>query len=267
MPDSNKTPQDPQSLFGQKDILHDIETVQAKWAREQVRRRALMVKVFIVGGIFLFLAIGGVIHRIYQLNQMRLSLEEQEQRKYLPIGYQNAKIHIISFASDSSQAAEEILREAVDNKPSEFYIEFKNLQGVDGEEVEKALGNFRPGIAINGKYKFKIIDENGKEKEVQLLDEPGFMFTVKELGIIINQIHQQIYGESYLQPVTSLFDGRTQSIQIEGIDDDSHQHEEPKKNEQKHEEDKEETPEGVQERIPLSPNELLVPQLDVKDKK
>ena len=276
MPDSNKTTQPPQSLFGEKDILHDIETVQAKWAREQVRRRALMVKVFIIGGIFLLVGLGAVIHRIYRINQMRKYYEEQEQKKFDPIGYRNAKIRIFLYANEDAEAVADILREAVDNKPSEFYVQFRPLEGVDGEEVEKALGKFQPGVTINGKYEFKIKDQNGVEKDVKLLGDPGHFFNLKDLGIIINQVHQQIYGESYLQPVSSLFDKRTQSIPIEGVDVDElvikengklddHDHE---KEEDDHDHEKEEeTPDGVIERVPLSPDELIVPKLNVKDKK
>ena len=269
MPDSNKSTQPPQSLFGEKDILHDIETVQAKWAREQVRRRALMVKVFIIGGFFLLLGLGGVIYRIYRINQMRKLYEEQEQKKFEPIGYRNAKIRIFLYANEDAEAVADLLREAVDNKPSEFYVQFRPLEGVDGEEVEKALGKFQPGITINGKYEFKIKDQDGVEKDVKLLGDPGHLFNLKELGIIINQVHQQIYGESYLQPISSLFDKRTQSIPIEGINIEETIVDEPaKKDEHDHEHEKEEdTPEGVIERVRISAEELLVPKLDVKDKK
>ncbi len=267
MPDSNKTTQPPQSLFGEKDILHDIETVQAKWAREQVRRRALMVKVFIIGGLFLLLGLGAVIHRIYRINQMRKYYEEQEQKKFDPIGYRNAKIRIFLYANEDAEAVADILREAVDNKPSEFYVQFRPLEGVDGEEVEKALGKFQPGVTINGKYEFKIKDQNGVEKDVKLLGDPGHFFNLKDLGIIINQVHQQIYGESYLQPVSSLFDKRTQSIPIEGVDVDELVIKENGKIDDHDHEKEEETPDGVIERVPLSPDELIVPKLNVKDKK
>ena len=270
MPDSNKTTQPPQSLFGEKDILHDIETVQAKWAREQVRRRALMVKVFIIGGIFLLLALGGVIHRIYRIKQIRKYYEEQELKKFDPIGYRDAKIKIYLYANEDAEAVADLLREAVDNKPSEIHVIFKPLEGTDGEEVEKALGKFQPGITINGKYTFKLKDENGVEKEVQLLGDAGYNYKLKDLGIIINQIHQQLYGDSYLQPITSLFERRTQSIPIEGIDEDAQtiQEKVPKKDEHDHDHEKEgETPEGVIDRVEFSPSDLLVPKLDVKDKK
>lgn len=274
MPDSNKPQQESQPLFGQHDILHDIETVQAKWAREQVRRRALMVKVFIVGGILLCLALGSVIYKIHKQAQYRLSLEEQEQRKYLPIGYRDAKIHMIIYEGDSSGQAEELLREAVDNKPSEFYVEFKNLAGVDGDEVVAALGNFRPGITINGKYEFKIKDENGEEKVVKLLDDPGYMFKIKELGIIINQVHAQLYGDSYLQPITSQFGYRTQSIPIEGLEEAETAAEAAKKthghdHDHDHDKDKEEKlDDDMNQRISISPAELKVPKLDaVKNNK
>ena len=266
MPDSNKTQLNSQPLFEQKDILHDIETVQAKWAREQSRRRVLMIKVFIIGGLFLFLCLGSVIHRIYRINQMRKYYEEQELKKFDPIGYRDAKIRIMLYGSETSESVADLLREAVDNKPSEFYVQFRSLEGVDGEEVEKALGKFIPGVTINGKYTFKIKDENGEEKEVQLLENPGLKYKLKELGIIINQIHQQIYGESYVQPITSLFDKRTQSIPIEEIDMDATTIKEMSKKDDSEEEDKE-PPEGINERVPFSADDLIVPKLDVKDMK
>lgn len=271
MPDSNKPQPESQPLFGQNDILHDIETVQAKWAREQVRRRALMVKVFIVGGIFLFLALGSVIYKIHRQAQYRQALEEQEQRKYLPIGYRDAKIHIIIYESESSVASEELLREAVDNKPSEFYVEFKSLAGVDGEEVERALGKFRPGIIINGKYEFKIQDENGEEKVVKLLDDPGLSYKIKELGIIINQVHTQLYGDSYIQPINSCFDKRTQSIPIADLLDAETIELENAKKGHDHDHDHgdgEKLDEDMVPKIPISPSDLKVPKLDaVKNNK
>ena len=270
MPDSNKSNQPPQSLFEQKDILHDIETVQAKWAREQVRRRSLMIKVFVIGGLLLFLSLGGVIHKIYRIKQLRKYYEEQELKKFDPIGYRDAKIKIYLYANEDAEALADLLREAVDNKPSEIHVIFRPLEGTDGEEVEKALGKFQPGITINGKYTFKLKDENGVEKEVQLLGDPGYNYKLKDLGIIINQIHQQLYGDSYLQPITSLFERRTQSIPIEGIDEDATTIQETvqKKDEHDHDHEKEEgTPEGVIDRVEFSPSDLIVPKLDVKDKK
>ena len=261
MPDSNNTPREPLPLFGQKDILHDIETVQAKWAREQARRRAIMVKVFIAGGIILSILLGLLFYKIHQIAAFRQALLEEEQNKYKPIGYQNAKIHIISYANDSSLAAEEILREAVDNKPSEFYIEFKSLEGVDGEEVEKALGKFQPGIVINGQYQFTIKDDKGNDKVVKLLDDTGFTYKAHELAAIVNMVHAQIYGESYLRPVHS----PKQSIPIEGIDTDSEEEAPPApKNDHDHDHETEdnEAHEGVLPRTPMNPNELLVPKLD-----
>ncbi len=263
MPDSNKTNPSQQSLFEQKDILHDIETVQAKWAREKVRRRTLMLKVFIIGGLLLFFSLGGVIHKIYRTSQIRKYYEEQELKKFDPIGYRDAKICIYLYASETADAAADILREAVDNKPSEIHVIFRPLEGVDGEEVERALGKFQPGITINGKYTFKIKNEDGVEKEIQLLGNPGQNFNLKELGIIINQLHQQIYGESYLQPVTSLFEKRTQSILIEETDENALTN----KDDHDHDQEKEETQEDIVDRMKLSPDELLVPKLDVKDKK
>ena len=266
MPDSNKTNQPPQSLFEQKDILHDIETVQAKWAREQVRRRSLMIKVFVIGGLLLFLSLGGFLHRIYRISQIRKYYAEQELKKFDPIGYRDAKIKIYLYASESAEAVADLLREAVDNKPSEIHVIFRPLEGVDGEEVEKALGKFQPGLTINGKYVFKLKDEQGVEKEVKLIGDPGYNYKLKDIGIIINQIHQQLYGESYLQPITSLFERRTQSIPIEGIDIDADtiQENAQKKDEP---EKKEETPEDDTDSIKFTPDDLLVPKLDVKDKK
>ncbi len=270
MPDPNKSNQPQQSLFEQKDIVHDIETVQAKWAREQVRRRALMIKVFIIGGIILLLSLSGVIHRIYRIKQIRKYYEEQEQKKFDPIGYQDAKIKIYLFANEDAEAVADLLREAVDNKPSEIHVIFKPLEGVDGEEVEKALGKFQPGITINGKYTFKLKDEDGVEKEVKLLGDPGYNYKLKDLGIIINQIHKQFYGDSYLQPITSLFERRTQSIPIEGLDEDATtiQEKVSKKDEHDHDHEKEEEKtEGVVDPVEFSPSDLIVPKLDVKDKK
>ena len=268
MPDSNKSNQPPQSLFEQKDIVHDIETVQAKWAREKVRRRALMIKVFVIGGLLLFLSLGGVIHKIYRIKQIRKYYEEQELKKFDPIGYRDAKIKIYLYANEDAEALADLLREAVDNKPSEIHVVFRPLEGVDGEEVERALGKFQPGITINGKYTFKLKDENGVEKEVQLLGDPGYNYKLKDLGIIINQIHQQLYGDSYLQPITSLFEKRTQSIPIEGLDEDATTiQENVQKKDDREKEKEEETPEGVIDPIPFSPSDLIVPKLDVKDKK
>jgi hypothetical protein len=268
MPDSDKNTQPPQSLFEQKDILHDIETVQAKWAREQGRRRKLMVKIFCVGGLFLFALLGCLLYRIHRQAEFRRALELQEQRKYNPIGYKDAKIHILFFFSDSSDRTEELLREAVNNKPSEFYVEFKPLEGIDGEEAEKALGTFRPGLTINGQHTFKIKDENGTEKTIQLFDE-NYSYKIKELALILNQLHQQIYGESYLLPINSQFESRVQNIEIEGVDDDSTTVKESTKKDHDHDEEEKADlkEEGVIERQPFSPDELIVPKLDVKDKK
>ena len=269
MPDSDKNNQPPQSLFEQKDILHDIETVQAKWAREQGRRRKLMVKIFCLGGLCLFALLGSVIYRIHRQAEFRRALELQEQRKYNPIGYKDAKIHILFFFSDSSAITEELLREAVNNKPSEFYVEFKPLEGVDGEEVEKALGKFRPGLTINGQHTFKIKDEDGTEKTIQLFDE-GYAYKAKDLAIILNQLHQQIYGESYLLPINSQFERRVQNIEIEGVDDeDSTTVKESNKKDHDHDEEEKADlkDEGIIERQTFSPDDLIVPKLDVKDKK
>ena len=92
---------------------------------------------------------------------------------------------------------------------------------------------------------------------------------MQDIGIIINQIHQQLYGDSYLQPITSLFERRTQSIPIEGIDVDAETIQEnvPKKDEHDQDNEKEETPDGVIDRVEFSPSDLIVPKLDVKDKK
>ena len=268
MPDSDKNNQPPQSLFEQKDILHDIETVQAKWAREQGRRRKLMVKLFCLGGLCLFALLGSMLYRIHKQAEFRRALELQEQRKYNPIGYKDSKIHILFFFSDSSEITEGLLREAVNNKPSEFYVEFKPLEGVDGEEVEKALGKFRPGVTINGQYTFKIKDEDGTEKTIQLFDE-GYSYKPKELAIILNQLHQQIYGESYLLPINSQFGIRVQNIEIEGVDDDLATTKE--KSDKNHDHDEEEKAdlkeEGIGEKQSISLDDLLVPKLDVKDKK
>ncbi len=272
MPDSNKTTQPSQSLFEQKDILHDIETVQAKWAREQGRRRILMAKLFCLGGLCLLALLGTVIYRIHKQAEYRRALELQEQMKYDPIGYKDAKIHILLFLSDSSEITEELLREAVNNKPSEFYVEFKPLAGVDGEEVEKALGAFRPGVTINGQHTFKIKEEDGTEKTVQLFDE-GFSYKAKDLAIILNHLHQQIYGESYLRPINSQFDFRTQNIEIEGVDnEDPTEKKESPKSGHGHDHDEEEKTDdlegqGIREKQVISPDELIVPKLDVKDKK
>ena len=270
MPDSDKNNQPPQSLFEQKDILHDIETVQAKWAREQDRRRKLMVKIFCLGGLCLFALLGSVIYRIHKQAEFRRALELQEQRKYNPIGYKDSKIHILFFFSDSSAVTEELLREAVNNKPSEFYVEFKPLAGVDGEEVEKALGKFRPGVTINGQYTFKIKDEDGTEKTIQLLDE-GHSYKGRDLAIILNQLHQQIYGESYLLPINSHFERRVQNIEIEGVDEDLATTNEKTNKAHAHDHDEEEKAdlkeEGIIEKVPFSADDLIVPKLDVKDKK
>ena len=270
MPDSDKNNQPPQSLFEQKDILHDIETVQAKWAREQDRRRKLMVKIFCLGGLCLFALLGSVIYRIHKQAEFRRALELQEQRKYNPIGYKDSKIHILFFFSDSSAVTEELLREAVNNKPSEFYVEFKPLAGVDGEEVEKALGKFRPGVTINGQYTFKIKDEDGTEKTSQLLDE-GHSYKGRDLAIILNQLHQQIYGESYLLPINSHFERRVQNIEIEGVDEDLATTNEKTNKDHAHDHDEEEKAdlkaEGIIEKVPFSADDLIVPKLDVKDKK
>ena len=271
MPDSDKNTQRPQSLFEQKDILHDIETVQAKWAREQGRRRKLMAKIFCLGGLCLFALLGSVIYRIHRQAEFRRAMELQEQRKYNPIGYVNSKIRILFLFSDSSEMTEELLREAVNNKPSEFYVEFKPLAGVDGEEVEKALGKFRPGLTINGQYTFKIKDENGTEKTVQLFDE-GFSYKTKDLAIILNQLHQQIYGESYLLPINSLFEKRVQNIEIEGVDENLATTKGNPNKDHDHDQDQEEEKadlkeQGIVEKQTISPDDLLVPKLDVKEKK
>ena len=268
MPDTKSNQSESQSLFAQKDILHDIETVQARWEREHRRRRAQMIKLFIVGGFFLTLAIGTVIYRIHLINQIRISMEEEEAKKFLPIGYRNAKIHVISYAGDTYESVENILREAVDNMPSEFYIEFKSLEGVDGEEVEKALGKFRPGIVINNQYQFTLKDDEGNDKEVKFVDDPGYSFRIKDIGIILNRVHKELYGDRYLRPINSLFDNRIQAVPIEGSEDDMSDDEQTITEKHDHDDDKEEeNPEGVVPRTPLSPDELKIPKFDAKTKK
>ena len=266
MPDSNSKPHSSQPLFEQKDILHDIETVQAKWEIEHRRRRTLMIKVFIIGGIFLMLAIGSVIYKIHKINQIRISIEEKAAMKYMPIGYKEAKIHIIAYENETYEGVDDILREAVDNMPSEFYIELKSLQGVDGEEVEKALDRFRPGISINKQYKFTIKDADGNDKEVQFIEKPGQFFKLPDLAAVINKVHKEVYGDRYLQPVNTYSTNRLQAIPIEGMDDESSgDGQTARKNDD--DDDKQEEPEDVTPRIKMSPDELKVPKFDAKQKK
>ena len=140
------------------------------------------------------------------------------------------------------------------------------------EEVEKALGAFRPGLTINGQYTFKIKDEDGSEKTIQLFDEI-YSYKIKELALILNQLHQQIYGESYLLPINSQFERRVQNIEIEGVDEDlattkddtnkahahDHDHDEEEKADLKEQ--------GVIDKVSISTDNILVPKLDVKYKK
>lgn len=261
MSDSNNNQSESQSLFGQKDILHDIETVQAKWEREHKRRRALMIKIFIVGGIFLALAIGSVIYKIHRINQIRLSFEEKAAKRYLPIGYREAKIRIFAYESEAYESVEDILREAVDNMPSEFYIQFRTLAGVDGEEVENALGKFRPGISINGQYKFTIKDGSGNEKEIELVENPGQKFRLNDLAAIINQVHKEVYGDRYLRPVNTYSEMRVQAIPID--DDDESENNQAAQIDNPDENDA--PPDDIIPRTKISPEELKVPKFDAKE--
>lgn len=267
MPDSNSKPHSSQTLFEQKDILHDIETVQAKWEIEHRRRRTLMIKVFIVGGIFLALVIGSVIYKIHKINQIRLSIEEKAAMKYMPIGYREAKIRIFVYEDETYEGVDNILREAVDNMPSEFYIQFRDLQGVDGEEVENALGGrFRPGVSINNQYKFTIKDENGNDKEVQLIEKFGQLFKLQDLAAVLNQVHKEVYGERYLRPINTYSANRIQAIPVEDMDDDpSEESQHDHKNED--DDDEQEEPKDITPRIKISPNELKAPKFETKPKK
>jgi hypothetical protein len=209
------------SLFDERDVTHSVETVKLCWEMEKARRRRVLLRV-LLPLLLLLLAAG-----LYLLMRADFGRQLFSRHKHsngscsseLPDstgdplqglgrkeGYDGAKIKVLAvIPGGTPQYADimQVLRDAIDNKPSEFQVYFVDLFDLEEEDAEQLLGAYCAAIDINGQTEFTVPDEEGGTRSVSFLENINPKLSAPDLVTVLNQLHTQHYGPS-LKPAVIL---------------------------------------------------------------
>lgn len=189
------------------DVRHDINTVHGAWSHESRRRtrRALVFLIpgFIIAlGIYAFLAyncddIPGyeIFHPIPEPPQNSI-LDLGGETYTVPansFGFPEAKVKISLVASLAPEKLLKILHMAVDDKPSEIFVELVDTKDVPQDELGRLRDNDSCRLTINGQTQFTL--GTGKDAQTIYIDLPiDAGYRPVDLQAVIRQVHEKEYG-------------------------------------------------------------------------
>ena len=194
-------------LPGADDVLHSVATVEVFWAQEKARRRRLMLKYGLPSVVVLLaLALLGAWHfKVYPFDEKPAWLTAPEPPAEgepgalveRAEGNPEAKVKIVVVKPAGGELdanVSKILHEAIDLKPSEFYLEYQIADKLPKEERELLMEYQGQLITVNGKSDFSFGDPKRPDHTVSLKGFAPMFYTPQDLLEVINQVYREEYG-------------------------------------------------------------------------
>lgn len=199
------------SLFDDGDVRHSVDTVEERWKNESLRRRRLAIK-FGLPIVVVLLAAWLIPARICRFFPFEKSMEEEKaefeamqkeaEAKATPYkskrGNPDAKMkmYIVLYPRDElSLGCSDVLEKALDNRPSELYVETWDIDKVEDEELKKLFKNdSNAGFIINGKHNFTFTNFRGIEKTYDSITKNPHDLLDVDFAYILNMEYKRIYN-------------------------------------------------------------------------
>jgi len=121
-------------------------------------------------------------------------------------GYEAAKIKILAIIPGATPRYGDftrVLHDAIDNKPSEFYVQHIDLFDLNEESAAELVGAYCTAIVINGQKEFTVPDGKGGTRTVTFMENVNPDLSAPDLVTVLNQLHAEHYGPS-AKPVVTL---------------------------------------------------------------
>ena len=199
------------SLFDGGDVRHSVDTVEERWRNESRRRRKLMMSfgIPIVAVLLAAWLIPAKICRFFPFEKsaeeekaeyeaMMKKSEEGKPPYIMKSGNEDAKmkVYVVLYPRGELPLGwDNSIREILDTRPSEFYIEVWEIDKlVDPELIRIFKEPSNIGFLINGKHNFTYKNFRGFEKTYDSVNKDATMLKDVDFAYILNSEYKKIYN-------------------------------------------------------------------------
>ena len=199
------------SLFNDGDVRHSVDTVEERWKNESLRRRRLAIK-FGLPAVIVLLAAWLIPARICRFFPFEKSYEEekaefeamQKKAEESATPYKSKrgnpdakmKLYFVLYPRDEiSLGCDDVIQKALDNRPSELYLEVWEIDKVESEELKNLFQkDSNAGFVINGKHNFTYTSFRGIEKTYDSVTKNPHDLLDVDFAYILNTEYKRIYN-------------------------------------------------------------------------
>ena len=196
-----------QEISSADDIKRSVAVVEACWELEKARRRRMTLKYGLPAVVLVTaLALLAAWHfKVFPFAEKPAWLTAPE----LPPegdpaalverteGNPEGKVKIVVTHPEGRRLDEKvtrILNEAVDLKPSEFYIVYQLTDKLPKEERKVLIDYEGQSISINDRTSFAFGDPKRPDRVIELLGFSPVFFTPQDLLEVVNLVYREVYG-------------------------------------------------------------------------